>query len=168
MYFGNWTKYEEMVHDFTKSRWEDSSKQVPETMPPPENVLFASYTTGSYDGCATVLFKQEDKIYEVYGSHCSCNGLEECWEPDEVTWEALALRIPEILDTGNDPYRDSYRGVGTTEARIYLVDLIESNLSYSEQQNRAMAKYKASTDPEEQTKLEAKMVYLDEMLEKNT
>lgn len=55
-------------------------------------LLLAWYGTGSYDGSAFVLYKKDGKLYEVNGSHCSCHGLEEQWQPEETTWEALAMR----------------------------------------------------------------------------
>jgi hypothetical protein len=55
-------------------------------------LLLAWYGTGSYDGNAFVLYKKDGKLYEVNGGHCSCHGLEDQWEPEETSWEALALR----------------------------------------------------------------------------
>lgn len=55
-------------------------------------LLLAWYGTGSYDGNAFVLYKKDGKLFEVNGGHCSCHGLEEQWEPEETTWEALAMR----------------------------------------------------------------------------
>lgn len=57
------------------------------------NVLFASYGTGNYSGDAFVLFEQDGKLYEVNGSHCSCNGLEGQWYPEETSVEALVSRL---------------------------------------------------------------------------
>jgi len=55
-------------------------------------VIFASYGGGSYEGDAFVLFERSGKLFEVHGSHCSCNGLEGQWKPEETTWAALAMR----------------------------------------------------------------------------
>lgn len=52
-------------------------------------VLFAWYNYEDYSGEAFVLFERDGKLYEVHGSHCSCYGLEGCWNPDEVSVEAL-------------------------------------------------------------------------------
>jgi hypothetical protein len=56
----------------------------------------ASYTYENYSGDAHVLFEKDGKLWEVYGSHCSCNGLGGQWKPGHVTWEALALRLPKM------------------------------------------------------------------------
>lgn len=56
-------------------------------------VLFASYTYEYYEGDALVVFREDGKLYEVSGSHCSCYGLEDQWEPEETTVETLRARL---------------------------------------------------------------------------
>jgi hypothetical protein len=56
-------------------------------------ILFAWYNYEDYSGSAFVLFKHGRKLYEANGSHCSCNGLEECWSPEETSVEALLHRL---------------------------------------------------------------------------
>lgn len=65
---------------------------------PPEalldaHVLYAKYRHESYEGMAFVLFMKDKKMYEVQGSHCSCNGLEGQWGPEETSREALEFRF---------------------------------------------------------------------------
>lgn len=55
-------------------------------------ILFAVYKTESYEGSALVIFAKDGKLFEVNGSHCSCNGLEEQWSPEETSLEALRMR----------------------------------------------------------------------------
>lgn len=55
-------------------------------------VHLAWYGYGSYCGSSLVVFEKDGKLYEVNGSHCSCNGLEGQWEPEETSWDALAMR----------------------------------------------------------------------------
>lgn len=55
-------------------------------------ILYAYYSYEDYSGDALVIFRKEDKLYEVNGSHCSCHGLEDQWEPEETTAEALLAR----------------------------------------------------------------------------
>lgn len=56
-----------------------------------KDILFAYYCYEDYSGKAVVLFvsPEDGFLYEVYGGHCSCNGLEGQWEPERTTWEAL-------------------------------------------------------------------------------
>jgi hypothetical protein len=61
-----------------------------------ENILLAVYTNEDYAGNAYVLFEKDGKVFEVEGSHCSCNGLEYQWKPGIATWASLALRIENI------------------------------------------------------------------------
>lgn len=55
-------------------------------------VLFAAYEC-DYEGQALVVFRRDAQLYEVNASHCSCYGLEEQWEPEETTVEALQHRV---------------------------------------------------------------------------
>jgi hypothetical protein len=52
-------------------------------------VVFAKYEQGGYEGSAVVLFASDGKLFMVSASHCSCNGLEGSWDPDEVTVDML-------------------------------------------------------------------------------
>lgn len=56
-------------------------------------ILLASYTYEDYSGDAFVLYRKYGKLYEVNGSHCSCYGLEDQWEPEETTVDALNHRL---------------------------------------------------------------------------
>ena len=49
------------------------------------HVIHADYTYEDYSGSSYVLYCKDGKYYEVHGSHCSCFGLEDQWEPEEVT-----------------------------------------------------------------------------------
>lgn len=56
------------------------------------NVLFAAYEC-EYEGKALVVFLRDGHLYEVNGSHCSCYGLEDQWDEEETTVEALRHRV---------------------------------------------------------------------------
>lgn len=64
-------------------------------------VLFAGYETPCYDGYADVIFVRDGKFYHVSGSHCSCYGLEDQWDPEEMPIEALM----HIVEKGSGPMR---------------------------------------------------------------
>lgn len=49
--------------------------------------LYACYNQQDYEGSAFVLFLEDEKLYGVYGSHCSCMGLEDQWDPEFIEWE---------------------------------------------------------------------------------
>lgn len=124
-YFGNFTSYEGMLREFARYDYASSTHLPIEGAPSPEQVLFASYGTPAYEGYAAVIFERDGKLYEVGASHCSCRGLEEQWEPAEVTWPALALR-----DFGPDGWLGSYKE-HAPEAREFLKALVESKVGHA-------------------------------------
>jgi hypothetical protein len=82
-YFGEFENREDVQGNF----------QVPDDdMPSEEDIIFAAYDIDGYEGFALVLFVRNEVLYEVNGSHCSCNGLEEQWDPEATTWKALEMR----------------------------------------------------------------------------
>lgn len=71
------------------SNKEDVSNQFEDKLILEKNILFAVYVYEWYTGNAFVLFEENDKLYSVYGSHCSCYGLENQWCPEETDLEHL-------------------------------------------------------------------------------
>ena len=66
-YLGDWKCREDLENDF-KAKIRDDV-----------NVIVACYDLGHYSGQAIVLYKQNDKLFLVTASHCSCYGLEGQW-----------------------------------------------------------------------------------------
>lgn len=93
--FGSWSNYDEI-----KPSWIDTGGAPLLNFPTEEELLFASYGGGSYEGDAHVVFERNGRLYEAHGSHCSCYGLEGQWAPEETTWAALAMPAR----GGNYPY----------------------------------------------------------------
>jgi hypothetical protein len=96
------TKY---LDEFTSR--EDIEKQFETTLPQDANILIAYYSCANYEGQAYVLYEQGGKLFEVTGGHCSCNGLEGQWEPEETSISALRMIIKdgtkyEVNDVKND------------------------------------------------------------------
>lgn len=58
-----------------------------------KNLLFAVYCDDGCVGNAFVLFEEHMRLYEVHASHCSCYGLENQFDVEEVTLEALEYRM---------------------------------------------------------------------------
>lgn len=82
VYLHNWKVKEDVLNDFEIS---DTTENI--------NILFASYGVGNWSGDAWVLFEQDGRLYEVNGSHCSCCGLENQWEPEEVGLKDIEYRL---------------------------------------------------------------------------
>jgi hypothetical protein len=59
--------------------------------------LVAYESVGSYgcDSSSFFLFRRDEKLYEVHGSHCSCYGFEDQWKPGETSVVALKHRAKE-------------------------------------------------------------------------
>jgi hypothetical protein len=72
---------------------DDVAKQFETTLADDIQIILAGYVYEDYSGSAYVLFVQGDKLYEVHGSHCSCYGLENQWDPEEVTVDELRHRV---------------------------------------------------------------------------
>jgi len=96
VYIDNFTCKQDIINEFF-----DNNDHVWKKTHPYNNelndieILLAAYTYESYEGDAFVLFRQNGKLYEVNGGHCSCYGLEGQWDPEETTKEALLHRINE-------------------------------------------------------------------------
>lgn len=46
--------------------------------------LFIASSSWSYEGYINAVFKRDDKWYQVEASHCSCDGFNGKWEPEEI------------------------------------------------------------------------------------
>lgn len=77
---------------------------VPQSEREGVEILFADYTYEDYSGNANVLFARDGELYEVFGSHCSCFGLEGQWEPEHLD-KSIALQIIERRE-GVADYRE--------------------------------------------------------------
>lgn len=106
MYIANFKDIEDVIREY----------HAPADALTGANVLLAWYGYGDYDGSSFVLFEKDGKLFEVNGSHCSCNGLEDQWEPEETSWEALAIR-------------DLSYGDGCQEANEELQKLVKQHLN---------------------------------------
>lgn len=70
-------------------KWEDVQKEFETNATKPEHVYIAYYSYEDYSGTALVVYKNDGKYYVAEGSHCSCNGLEGQWSPEEYTRESF-------------------------------------------------------------------------------
>lgn len=78
-YAGDWTRYEDVDYDDPPSE---------------QDLVYARYDGGSYDGQGMLVFVGEGgTLWEVHGGHCSCYSMRESWgTPERTTIEALFLR----------------------------------------------------------------------------
>jgi hypothetical protein len=94
VYFGSFGSREEMINGF-----DINSEQLEGV-----EILYACYDSGDYEGEAHVIFRKEDKLYEVNGAHCSCYGLEGQWKPEETSVAALLFR-PNVAEEAKEILR---------------------------------------------------------------
>lgn len=85
VYFENFSSNEDIIREYA----------APDDALEGATVFLAWYGYGSYCGDSLVIFEKNGLLYEVNGSHCSCNGLEGQWEPEETSWAALKMRTVE-------------------------------------------------------------------------
>ena len=79
MFYGEFTNEEDVYDNFHVTEEHRIGKAI----------IFAAYDCPDYEGYATVVFIEKGKLYVVTGSHCSCHGLEDQWEPEEMPVVAL-------------------------------------------------------------------------------
>jgi hypothetical protein len=96
-YFGSFTDAPSVRSNFEDYHNGYRAGKSIENFPTEDEIIFAAYEGGDYEGEAHVLFESDGKLYEVNGSHCSCYGLEDQWTPEETSWEALSIR-PRLSD----------------------------------------------------------------------
>ena len=117
VFLHNWDSKEDMIADFEKVYYKNNL--TPEQIAKYDHVdvILASYGTDNYMGDAYVLFrnKNDGKLYENHGSHCSCYGLEDQWGEVETTLESIKLRVTEGSlgsdDYSDNVFKDEIRGV---------------------------------------------------------
>ena len=85
------------VYEGGFSSWEDVCRQFEESVPEPDEVVFAVYDQEMYEGYADVIYRVGERFYWASGSHCSCYGLEEQWSPEEYSRDELVA----VLLRGN-------------------------------------------------------------------
>lgn len=83
-------------------------------------LILVAYYYENCSGKAFVLFARDGKLWEVNGGHCSCNGLEDQWEPEETSPEALRLRMQKgaLGDEEYTPDGDTHDPCGTAVERV--------------------------------------------------
>ncbi len=79
MFYGEFDTWDNVLSQFGVEKSEVSNA-VP---------IFAAYDIDGYEGTASVVYVEDGKFWLVDGSHCSCYGLEDQWEPEETPYEVL-------------------------------------------------------------------------------
>ncbi len=95
MFYGGFSCAEDVFSNFNVS--DADRKDV--------HFLYASYDCEDYDGSAGVIFLRGGRLFLVTGSHCSCYGLEDQWDPTEIT----LAEMRHYADNNATPYGIDYK-----------------------------------------------------------
>lgn len=117
MFYGEFNCAEDVFSNFNVS--DDERKDV--------KFLYASYETPDYEGYAGVVFLKDGKIYSVYGSHCSCYGLEGQWDPTEVS----LAEMKHYNDNGVSPYGVDF--ASAYKSILALLDNVDTSVLTDDQ-----------------------------------
>jgi len=79
MFYGLFTNANEVFENFN----------VPLEEQKGVHFLYAQYECESYEGTAGGIFIRDGRFYLFRGSHCSCYGLEDQWDPEEISLAAM-------------------------------------------------------------------------------
>jgi hypothetical protein len=96
--------------------WADVQREFEMDVPEPDQVIYAVYDLADYEGYANVIYRNGDRFYWAYGSHCSCFGLKDQWDPEEYD----ARQLIDVLRRG-DHWRLYDRGDEVQEHIIAAV-----------------------------------------------
>lgn len=123
MKFGEWAwadQDDEAVYEsFRGERWGDDA--APHVEPVGE-ILCAAYDSRDYSGEAVVILRIDGVLHEVYGSHCSCYGLEGQWDPKPVEPVEFRARMTrEQQERQPDPDDGYHYGPDLRAAYDYIV-----------------------------------------------
>lgn len=90
---------EDVLSNFSEYHWGDEPDECAFNLKD-ITILYADYTDENYNGDAYVFGynKVKKSFFEVYGSHCSCYGLEGQWTEDYLTVEELIAVKSKWLD----------------------------------------------------------------------
>lgn len=110
VFLGIFTDAEHVIGEFSERYYSWDEKPAKPSVPD-EEILFAYYSYEDYSGHAFVLFRMDGKLYEVNGSHCSCYGLEDQWDPEETSVKLLRDR----MDKGHLGYYYSWDSARNSE-----------------------------------------------------
>ena len=66
------------------------------------------YSYENYEGMAFGVLERDNKLFIVEGSHCSCYGLEEQWEPEETPKEVVLKILQSQLTSRWTDFSDEF------------------------------------------------------------
>jgi hypothetical protein len=110
-YLGSFEDWQDVRRQFSDASYYHKSEGNLQIDPVEEpDHVYAYYDREGYEGTAKVAYyiAAENKFYTVYGTHCSCYGLEGQWEPepyDPDIFAAMIDRLPDSNRLTSFPYK---------------------------------------------------------------
>lgn len=102
------TKYDLLAKAFSKEdanrawqSWQDYQwDEEPDVIPDNIMIVYSFYNYEDYSGYGHVIGydKEAGEFFDVFGSHCSCYGLEGQWEMEYTTLEELEYSIKKRIE----------------------------------------------------------------------
>ena len=93
-----WNQWQDSTYDYDKREYD-----YPE-FPKHIVILYEHYQYEDYSGYGHVIGydKEKDSFFEIYGSHCSCYGLEGQWEPEYTTIEEMLAHTAKRIESAKE------------------------------------------------------------------
>lgn len=103
-------KYQDLFSD-----WASVQHEYRTDHPEPDEVIVAYYSYEDYSGYSVVIYRDQGRYCLVTGSHCSCYGLEDQFEPEEYETGELLIAS---LEKG--------RGWLSEETQAFVIERLRS------------------------------------------
>lgn len=100
-------------------------------------VLYVYCDEPQYSGELFILYRKNNKLYEVHDHHCSCNGFMN-FDPEETTWESILSRDKtdkKYQIFHEIPKQDEFQHDGHIETFINYEDVEEELNKYGKRFN---------------------------------
>ena len=72
--------------------WSELQKEFEMNESEPDELIFVSYDGDGYDASIFIMYRNGSKYYIVEGSHCSCFGFEDQWDPTEYENKDILIK----------------------------------------------------------------------------
>lgn len=114
------------IYNGNFANWSDVQNEFLMDMAEPDRVYYASYDTPAYEGYANVIYRNGNTLYWVYGSHCSCYGLEDQWEPEAYEAPDLLAALRKGSAWQFDSYGKSVKEELIAQLEEYIDDYVNA------------------------------------------
>lgn len=90
--------------------WKDVQEQYEHTEKEPDEVFYAEYDGGGYEGWSFIVFRNGEDYFLEESAHCSCYGLEHSWDPEKYDKETL-IAVLEKRQIENKSFKEKFEQI---------------------------------------------------------